>query len=274
MSYLLAKVKRHAALYKILSNDGVYELPDNLATSVTYNPATIIDNQEWYRIVEFSNKPFFLNYLGNPFVSTDYNQITNNLYSKIDYLCYIRDTHYYFQKISSKQLVEKKVLSLSGGATFTTDKRIIVVNNEPDAIFDRENDILYFKKLPIIKGIFPGIDLIYREATDAETQEFLNNDFLNLPEGFTASNVHVPNRKRIALILDTVNTFTPQQKIEYFEYMQPYTEGLNFNNGAFDIQNENDLTLVIYGIEQRFYTTPFGHERRIANSVIPIPAQP
>jgi hypothetical protein len=274
MSHLLAKVKRHATPYRVLENQNVYQLPTNLNTSILYNPATIIDNAEWYRINEFSIKEYFLDYLGNEFVPVDYNQITNNSYTKIDYLCYIRDNHYYFQNISSKQLVEKKVLSLSGGATFTTDNRIIVVNNEADAIYDKENDILYFKKLTIIKGIFPGIDVIYREATDAETQQFLDNDFLNLPEGFLAGNVHVPNRKRIALILDTVNNFTPEQREEYFNYMHPYTQNLNFNNGAFDIQNENDLTLVIYGIEQRFYTTPFGHERRIANSVIPIPAQP
>lgn len=274
MSYLLAKVKRQTTPYRILSIDGVYELPTNLNTSIIYNPATIIDSMEWYRIEEFSTKPFFLNYLGNPFVSTDFNQITHNLYSRIDYLCYVRDNHYYFQKVSSKQLVEKKVLSLNGGASFTSDNKIIVVNNQPDAIYNKDTDTLYFKKLPLVKYIFPGIDIIYREATEAETQQFLNNDFLNLSNGFTAANVHIPNRKRIALILDTVANFTQQQKTEYFDYMHPYTGNLNFNNGAFDIQNENDLTLVIYGIEQRFYTTPFGHERRIANSVIPIPTQP
>ena len=274
MSYLLTKVKRHASPYRVLANQNIYQLPTNLNTAILYNPATILDDGEWYKIENFSLKDYFLQYLGIPFITTDYNQIAINLYTTIDYLCFVVNDNYFFQNVSPKQLVEKKLLSLGGAATFTTDNRIIVINDLPDAIYTKDDNILYFKKLPVVKGIFPGIDVIYREATDLETQEFLNNDFLNLPEGFTAISVHVPNRKRIALILDTVNAFTIQQKTEYFEYMQPYTEGLNFNNGAFDIQDENDLTLIIYGIEQRFYTTPFGHERRIANSIIPIPVQP
>lgn len=39
-------------------------------------------------------------------------------------------------------------------------------------------------------------------------------------------------------------------------------------NDSFKISNEKELKLLLYGIEQRFYTTPDGRERRIANSVI------
>lgn len=270
MSCLLAKVKRYVTPFRLLANQNVYQLPVNLNTSVNYNPATILDDGEWYKIEHFSTKDYFLDFLRPHFITTDFNQIANNHYDKIDYLCFVNNNNYFFQKISSKQLVNKKLLSLGNSATFSTENKIIVVNDLPDAIYMKDNDTLYFKKLPIIKGIFPGIDVIYREATNAEIQSFLESDFLNLPEGFGVSNVHVPNRKRIALILDTVNAFTAEQKTEYFNYMLPYIEGINFNNGVFDIESENDLTLLIFGIEQRFYTTPIGNERRIANSVITI----
>ena len=37
---------------------------------------------------------------------------------------------------------------------------------------------------------------------------------------------------------------------------------------SFKIENENDLKVLIFGIEQRYYTTRIGSERRLANSVL------
>ena len=37
---------------------------------------------------------------------------------------------------------------------------------------------------------------------------------------------------------------------------------------SFIVKSNEDLSLVLYGIGQRFYTTPVGGEKRIANSVI------
>jgi len=53
-------------------------------------------------------------------------------------------------------------------------------------------------------------------------------------------------------------------------YIDSYCEQkLNFDkeNSKFEISTDDDLKLLIYGIKQRFYTTPFGQERRLANSV-------
>ena len=36
---------------------------------------------------------------------------------------------------------------------------------------------------------------------------------------------------------------------------------------TFEISDDDSLKLLIYGIEQRFYTTQFGQEKRLANSV-------
>ena len=37
---------------------------------------------------------------------------------------------------------------------------------------------------------------------------------------------------------------------------------------TFDIGSEKELKELIYGIEQRYYTTEIGNEKRLANSVI------
>lgn len=34
------------------------------------------------------------------------------------------------------------------------------------------------------------------------------------------------------------------------------------------ITSEESLKLLLYGIEERFYTTAIGHKKRIANSVV------
>ena len=63
---------------------------------------------------------------------------------------------------------------------------------------------------------------MYREATQDETEEFLENDFILLDEEFTAVNVKKANRKRIAMA--TLATFTPVQKQSIFTYIREYCE--------------------------------------------------
>jgi hypothetical protein len=70
--------------------------------------------------------------------------------------------------------------------------------------------------------------------------------------------------------MDTLNGFNVQQKGDIFNYIQDYC-AVPFNNNQFEIETEDDLKLVLYGIEQRFYITPLGNEKRIANSIISIP---
>jgi hypothetical protein len=38
---------------------------------------------------------------------------------------------------------------------------------------------------------------------------------------------------------------------------------------SFEVGTEDELKMLLYGIEQRFYTTIVGGEKRIANSVVP-----
>jgi hypothetical protein len=54
------------------------------------------------------------------------------------------------------------------------------------------------------------------------------------------------------------------------DYIEDYCkQKLNFDqpNQKFEISTDDELKLLLYGIEQRFYTTPFGQEKRLANSV-------
>jgi hypothetical protein len=63
--------------------------------------------------------------------------------------------------------------------------------------------------------------------------------------------------------------FAPVQKQDIFTYIREYCEDLIFdeNDENFTISGEEELKKLLYGIEQRYYTTRQGGERRLANSI-------
>lgn len=267
MNYLLAKVKRKQNLFRLLSTDeDIFGLPETLGTSVDYSPSTLLEDEEWYQYEDFSASPFTIDFLTDDFDSVNFNQISSGDTNKISYICAVQDDHYFFQNISSNMLIRKKWFSLDE-LSIEVDRPIITINKEPDAIYNKIDDCLYFKKLSVANAIFKGMDQLYRSATDAETQTFLTSDFLEMKNGFDANAVKIPNRKRIALVMDTLSRYDAAQKADIFSYIQDYCN-VPFNADKFEIETEDELKLVLYGIEQRFYTTRQGNEKRIANSII------
>ncbi|EPC39566.1 hypothetical protein Lpp74_15354, partial [Lacticaseibacillus paracasei subsp. paracasei Lpp74] len=119
-------------------------------------------------------------------------------------------------------------------------------------------------------AIFPGIIALYRDATKREISDFLSQDFIQTAEGFNGDSVQVNNRKRIAALRDKYNAYNNSQRNDLKKYIQGYDLGLRFEDGKFLISSDADLKKLIYGIDQRYYTTPIDNEKRIANSVINI----
>jgi len=268
MNYLLAKVKQKPNLFTVLSDEDIFETPQGLENSHDYNPVTLLEEGEWYKIQEFAQKAFSLDFLQTEFNIVSYNQIAKADYSKIRFLCSVQENLIFFQRMLPTLLLKKKWFAIDE-PSLIKDKPIIFINSLPDAVYDKASNILYFKKLTAIKTIFPGIDTLYREATDAETQTFLNSDFLRMKDGFNVQSVNSLNRKRIAMVLDVVNAFTPERKAQLQTYIHGY-RNIPFENGCFEISCDDDLKHILYGIDERFYTTAHGEEKRIANSVIKI----
>ena len=127
-----------------------------------------------------------------------------------------------------------------------------------------------FRNLAAISSIFKGIDKLYKEATNEEVTNFLNESFIKLSNGYGVANVSTPNRKRIALATSTLDTMQDQDRGQIVSYIQSYCdEKLNFDRESekFEIKKDEELKYLLYGIEQRFYTTELGQEKRLANSV-------
>ncbi|AWG21868.1 hypothetical protein FFWV33_10160 [Flavobacterium faecale] len=273
MNHLLAKTKgRTGDFFKVISNEEIFALPDDLDNPIEYNSDYKLEDDEWFAIEAFSEKEYCIDFLTHRFISTDYNQLPVTAYNNINYLCAYQTGIYYFQKLTSSQVIQKKYFSCSIAPTLVVNEPIIVINNYPDAIYIKTEDILYFKRLTSLTTIFNGIDELYKEATQEETEAFLLSDFISLDINYSAESVKKANRKRIAMAMETLQRFTPIEKSEIFIYIREYCEDLNFdeNDENFTISTEDELKKLLFGIEQRYYTTRQGNERRLANSVTTI----
>lgn len=272
MNHVIAKIRGRGQIYKkVISNQTLYSLPEDLANPVAYNPDHNLDVDQWFGIDNFSQKSYCLDLLQHDFHSTDYDTLTAIDTNKMDFLCsYQNDSEYYFQRIPKAQLLGKKWIHIGDAVRFEENNKCIVIKSIADAIYLKAEDRLYFKNLPDITAIFKGIDELYREATKQETIDFLQNDFIHLDGGYSADKVKKANRQRIAMAVDTLNGFETEDKNTVLNYIMVYCPSLVFGENAFTIQSEDDLKLLLYGIEQRYFTTPVGGEKRLANSIIRI----
>ena len=240
MKCLIVKVKdrkRTPTYKKMISGKDVYSFPSNLDDAIEYSPSTLHEENEWYMI---------------------------------DYLCSIQDDIFYFQNISKSNLRPHNFVHIGDDFVYEENSKNININITADAIYVKQDDKLYFQSLSKLTKIFKGIEELYREATDEETTEFLNLSFINLTNGYSTSKVKTANRKRITMALETLSKFNTKEKKQIFKYISKYCNNLEVdeNKRTFSIGSEEELKELIYGIEQRYYTTEIGNEKRLANSVI------
>ena len=277
MNYLIAEIKKKGKkdkTFKVFSTeDEIYPLPSDLDNPKAYDSDYKLEDDEWFHISDFKSTDYCIDILKEDFISTDYNQISRDNLEKLKYLI-AHQTHedtayFFFQKINTSQLLRKSWFKISNTPTLEKESPIVIINNIADAIYSIEDDILYFKRLTSISSIFKGISELYREATQEETVNFLNEDFIDLKDGYDANKVNSANRKRIAMATETFNSFTPQEKNEIFDYIKDYCNDIPFDDTSrkFSIKDEEGLKHLLWGIEQRYYTTRVGHEKRVANSV-------
>jgi len=278
MDFILAKIKgkrlKKTAYKKIISEQKLFdEIVIHDGACEEYSPDHNLDEDSWFKVDNFSEQTFFPDFLENNFVSAEYDLIKKDEFNKAAFLCSIQNGNYYYQKVTPSLYMVKKMLKFQEFAEIESCENRIIINNTPDAIYFKDKDRLVFRSLPSVSSIFKGIDQLYKEATEDQVEEFLDNDFINLDQSFTKESVSKPNRKRIALAMDTLKTLSENERIELIGYIGDYCGGnltIDKEEEKVKVSNDVDLKYLLYGIEQRFYTTPFSHEKRVANSVSPI----
>ena len=280
MDFICAKLKPNSSLaYRaILSSDNPVfpEFDPNTFSTIPYQCGAILEDGELFFVEGAKTKDFANDLMNQDYITQDFETITRQEFtSGIDFLFVLREdsSFIFFQNISRPKLITKKRLIRMGEKyVYRDDWDEITVHDAPDAIYDKANDRLYFHKLEAVTGIFSGIDQLYREATQEETETFLQSDFITLSNGYAPDKVKTANRKRIALAVETLSKLKKNQRKKMVKYIGEYCPDLKVDENTFEIGSENDLKLLLYGIEQRFYTTEIGKERRLANSVIRLEA--
>ena len=278
MDHLIARVKSASKketlkLKKVLSNQTIFEnVAFELMPYVSYDPDHNLDSDTWFCIEDFSQKSFFLKWLSEPFDSVDFDQLTAAESDSLDYICsYQSNDVYCFQRVPKSVFLKKRTfLSIGDSFSLEKEKSFLIINPQPDAVYFKSRDMLLFKSLPTISSIFKGIDILYREATEIETIEFLHSQFISLSNEFSVSQVSKPNRHRISMAIDALKSYSDKQRKTTLMYIHEYCPDLSYRNGQFTIGSDSELKLLLYGIDQRFYTTEVTKEKRLANSVLPL----
>lgn len=275
MDHILAQIKTRAKkrIFKLVSDQALFDpVIVDLNACVPYNPDHNLDEDAWFKIEAFSQKEFCIQLLKKDFDSKDYEDLTKENFSLIAYLFSVQDNDFYFQKATPSLFVKRRTLVFGEVAELEQSQTRLVINTLPDAVFFKNSDTLIFKNLATVSSIFIGIDELYKEATNAEVGQFLNEAFIELSNDYNLEKVSKPNRKRIGLAIATLAAMSDDDKTNILGYIDGYCgeQKLKFDkeNQKFEISNDEDLKLLLYGIEQRFYTTPFGKEKRLANSVV------
>lgn len=263
---------RQSADFIIMSSESDFYQHPNIDNCLEYNDEYKLQDNEWFALDNFSHKDYCWDLLKHPFDATAYSNLPRTNYPNMNYLYSEQDGKFYFQKITNTKILQKKLVSFKINeepVRLDTDY-VVIINDIPDAVYDCAEDKLYFQRLSDITNVFVGIDELYREATEDETTTFLTLDIINLCQGFTADKVKTANRKRIKAAMDKYNNFSEIQKQKLPNYLRLYNADLTFddNSGKFTISSEVELTNLLNGINQRYYTTEIDGEKRLASAVI------
>jgi len=273
MDHVLVRVKglRKNPYMKLVSDHTLFvPVSVNAAACASYNPDHNLDEDSWFKIEQFSQQLFCIDLLKGDFDSKDYSDLKKEQFCKIAYLFSVQNDDFYFQKVTPSLFIKKKTVVFGEAAEIEEPDNRLVINSKPDAVYLETTDTLIFRNLATISSIFPGIDELYKEATNEEVEDFLDESFIELTNDYGVEKVSKPNRKRVALAMTTLDAMSDADKASVFSYIDGYCGEklkLDKETNKFEISTDEDLKLLLYGIEQRFYTTPIGQERRLANSV-------
>lgn len=281
MSCLLAKIKRKRAepYRKITSGQSVFEEVDfSNISNVLYTPDYKLDDDEWFKIEGFDQTLYCLDLLKISFDSKEYNDIEKKEFDEISYLVSVQNDCFYFQNITPSSFLRLKTIfygeiPLGEVSKIVDDNKQIVIKKIPDAIYDPNSKSLLFRDLSMITGIFNSIGELYKEATQTEVNIFLKQSFIKQSTAYESEKVSALNRRLINVAMAAVSKLTVKEREKMFLYVNDYCSSqivFDAKNKHFEINNDSDLKHLLYGIHQRFYTTPFGKEKMLANSVKPI----
>lgn len=262
-------------IFSVSTGESIAELYNNpipTENSIKYNPKSLLDKEQCYYLEDFSKKKYgsqVIRELISDLKNTksfdhSYPQLKSNQFNKITYLIFNDGEKLYFEKITPSKRITKKIIDFSGDA-IVENKKLLVMQDRADAMYDAEQDKLFFFKLENLKRMFPEVEELYREATKEEIEEFANLDIINFSDDLIKTKIGVQNRKRIASFLDKWKDVAKEKLLEYIEYAEKFN--LPVEDKKLKVDSEKALKEALYLLDERYFKTEISNKPKIANSI-------
>lgn len=267
-NFTFAKIRNEN--YELLLSEGVFTIPDFEDAEMFCNKTNgIADDGTWRYIEKYTEKEFAIKDL--PQESTSLNYINKQNFDAIDFIVSLLDNNYYcFQKVKKQQIIKKKFISFDSNNAVLKEEPNLFIQDIPDAVYEKNTDRLYFRNIRALGTLFKGIEELFREATEEETKTFLNIPLIKLANGYNAGMVKTANRRRITIVdNDTLDKIMGNRR-EFIEYVSDYSSELKCENDQILISSDSELKFLLYGINERYYTTPFTKEKFAAKMMEPM----
>lgn len=274
MGTLIAKIKSEAQWVKICDQIDIDVLNQlDLSDSMVYDPNNTIARQ-WFRIENLSNTEYFNELFGNPIEAGELTTINVNQLDDIKYFSYYTENKFYIQRMLTGCYIKKASFwSIGDKIQFANDNKMVTINPIPDGVYDLTTDTLYFQELNRLYNIFSNIKEEYVQGTSDSIHDFLSNDIISLGDDFSEDKVSLSNRKRIFEVAKVYNTYSDDQKENLKTYICKFSNGdleYNEHEKKFNINNDIDLRLLLFGMQMRFYKQPLNEEVQVATSTTSI----
>src|SRR5690625_359735 len=141
MSELIGKIN---AEFKYILNQQVNIIEDfDVATieSIDFTPSHKLDEDEWFKLSNFSQNDFYINVCNSTYSTASINQIDNNDYREISAIGIFQNGQKHFQRITPSLFVNRKtILDYSGAPQIVEHRKQIEIKNESDAVYIASND--------------------------------------------------------------------------------------------------------------------------------------
>lgn len=270
-SFGAKKRKHYSRVLKQEHNLTNRKIP-TIRESILYSPEANLEDGEWFRMEKIKASGIINEIIDKPFNQQKYNLITKEEFEYMHHMVIVQNENAYFQKISTKHLISAPVVMFNSKPSIKKTNKMLILDDKFDAIYNFSSDTLYFKKYNALTAIFDGVTEYYKEATDEVVKKFLENDFLEIHGTFDECKVSKPNRKRVGLLVDKMDSFSVPEKQIIADYIVDYIEDMKKTDDGnkLIINNDEDLKHVLMGYLERYFTTIITNEAKLATGVMPI----
>ena len=268
MGIFIAKLKNDESWYKLKDGETATYYEDiNLNDAMNYNPDNTLAGQWFKYSLDKNSVPSIFS---NEIDSVNLNSLVRNQYKNIEIIAYYHNSHFYIQNVTTGSYLSKKWFAWDGDVVKYQERDdIIFINPMPNCIYSLTDKTVYFMDISKAYSLFKFLKIAYKEATREETERMLSSDIIEA-HNFTYDKVGVQNRKRIKSVIDIYESYDTAKKNSLKIYISNSIGNrlqYNMHTKKFKIETDNQLRLLLFGIQKRFYKALFETETKVATSV-------